>query len=57
MKLDETYTTPDHAHAMMEPHASLAAWEGDQLTVWTSNQMINAAANDLAKTLGLRAAR
>lgn len=53
VKLDETYTTPDHAHAMMEPHASLAAWEGDQLTVWTSNQMINAAANDLAKTLGL----
>ena len=25
---------------MMEPHATIAAWEGDKLTVWTSNQMI-----------------
>ena len=35
VQLDETYTTPDHAHAMMEPHASTAVWNGDQLTVWT----------------------
>ena len=26
VKLDETYTTPDESHAMMEPHASIAAW-------------------------------
>ena len=25
VKLDATYTTPDHAHAMMEPFASIAA--------------------------------
>ena len=30
VKLDETYTTPDESHAMMEPHASIAAWEGDE---------------------------
>jgi len=53
VKIEETYTTPDHAHAMMEPHASIAAWEGDQLTLWTSNQMIDWAATDLAKTLGI----
>jgi xanthine dehydrogenase YagR molybdenum-binding subunit len=53
VQLDETYTTPDQAHAMMEPHASLAAWDGDELTLWTSNQMINGAAMDLAKTLGI----
>ena len=40
VKLDETYTTPDESHAMMEPHATIAAWEGDKLTLWTSNQMI-----------------
>ena len=40
VRLDETYTTPDEAHAMMEPHASIAVWEGDNLSVWTSNQMI-----------------
>ncbi|MFP5078076.1 aldehyde oxidoreductase molybdenum-binding subunit PaoC [Rhizobium sp. YIM 134829] len=53
VKLDETYTTPDHSHAMMEPHASIAAWNGDQLNVWTSNQMINWTKGDLAKTLGI----
>jgi xanthine dehydrogenase YagR molybdenum-binding subunit len=52
-QLDETYTTPDHAHAMMEPHASTAVWNGDRLTVWTSNQLINRGRTDLATTLGL----
>jgi xanthine dehydrogenase YagR molybdenum-binding subunit len=51
--LDEQYTTPDHSHSMMEPHASIAAWEGDKLTVWTSNQMIAWGKRDLAKTLSL----
>jgi len=53
VKLDVTYTTPDQAHAMMEPHASTAAWEGDRLTLWTSNQMIAWGREDLAKTLGI----
>ncbi|CAO3428975.1 aldehyde oxidoreductase molybdenum-binding subunit PaoC [Azospirillum doebereinerae] len=53
VQLDATYRTPDQSHAMMEPHATIAAWRGDQLTVWTSNQMIDWAATDLAKTLGL----
>jgi len=53
VQLDATYTTPDQAHAMMEPHASIAAWDGDQLTVWTSNQMIDWSVGDLAKTLGI----
>ncbi|MGO4175603.1 aldehyde oxidoreductase molybdenum-binding subunit PaoC [Bosea sp. TAF32] len=53
IQLDEIYTTPDQSHAMMEPHASIAAWDGDKLTVWTSNQMIAWAAGDLAKTLGI----
>jgi xanthine dehydrogenase YagR molybdenum-binding subunit len=48
-----TYTTPDQSHAMMEPHASIAAWSGDKLTVWTSNQMIDWSTADLAKTLGI----
>lgn len=51
--LDAMYHTPDQSHAMMEPHATLAAWEGDKLTVWTSNQMIDWGRTDLAKTLGL----
>jgi xanthine dehydrogenase YagR molybdenum-binding subunit len=53
VKLDEMYTTPDQAHAMMEPHASIAAWNGDNLTIWTSNQMINWSKGDVATTLGI----
>lgn len=53
VQLDVTYTTPDQAHAMMEPHATIAAWDGDALTVWTSNQMIDWGRKDLARTLGI----
>ena len=38
---------------MMEPHASIASWDGDRLTLWTSNQMIAWSAGDVAKTLGI----
>jgi xanthine dehydrogenase YagR molybdenum-binding subunit len=53
--VDQTYTTPYQSHAMMEPHASVAAWDGDHLTVWTSNQMVIWAMRDLPKALGIDA--
>ena len=53
VKLDAEYHTPDQSHAMLEPHASIAAWEGDQLKLWTSNQMIAWSAGDVAKSLGI----
>jgi xanthine dehydrogenase YagR molybdenum-binding subunit len=53
VEIDATYTTPDQAHAMMEPHASIAAWDGHKVTVWTSNQMIDWSTDELAKTLGI----
>ncbi|WP_062205294.1 aldehyde oxidoreductase molybdenum-binding subunit PaoC [Aureimonas sp. AU12] len=53
VQLDAMYETPDHAHAMIEPHASMALWEGDELTLWTSNQMIDWSTGDVAKTLGI----
>lgn len=52
--VDSTFTTPDHSHMMMEPHASIAAWHGDQLLLWTSNQMIAWAVHDTSEILGLR---
>lgn len=51
--IDCTYTTPDQSHAMMEPHASIAVWEGDALTLYTSNQMIAWGKGDVARTLGM----
>lgn len=53
VQLDARYTTPDHSHAMMEPHASIAAWNGEQLTLWTSNQMVNWGVGAVAETLGI----
>jgi xanthine dehydrogenase YagR molybdenum-binding subunit len=53
VQFDATYTTPDQSHAMMEPHASIAAWNGDKLTIWTSSQMIDWCTTDMAKTLGI----
>ncbi|MHC1999140.1 aldehyde oxidoreductase molybdenum-binding subunit PaoC [Methylobacterium sp. CM6241] len=50
---DEIYATADESHAMMEPHATVAAWEGDKVTLWTSNQMITWAHESMAKTLGI----
>ena len=53
VKVDQTYSTPDQSHAMMEPHATIAAWNGDKLTLWTSNQMIAWSVGEVAKTLGI----
>jgi xanthine dehydrogenase YagR molybdenum-binding subunit len=53
VRLDARYSTPDEAHAMMEPHATIAAWEGDKLTLWTSNQMIAWNKAEMAKILGM----
>jgi xanthine dehydrogenase YagR molybdenum-binding subunit len=53
VRLDATYTTPDQAHAMMEPHASTAVWDEGKLTVWTSHQMVDWCVTDLATTLGI----
>ena len=53
VRVDAVYTTPDQSHAMMEPHASIASWKGDQLTVWTSNQMIAWGKGDVALNLGI----
>jgi xanthine dehydrogenase YagR molybdenum-binding subunit len=52
VKVDQTYTVPDQAHAMMEPHATIARWDGDKLTCWTSIQQMNWGKRDLGKIIG-----
>ena len=51
VQIDVTYTTPLQSHAMMEPHATLAIWDGDKLTLHTSNQMLNWGVAAVARTL------
>src|SRR5712672_2416963 len=51
VQIDVTYTTPLQSHAMMEPHATLAMWEGDKLILYTANQMLNQGQQAVATTL------
>jgi xanthine dehydrogenase YagR molybdenum-binding subunit len=39
-KIDVTYITPMEHHNPMEPHATIARWEGGHLTVWHATQGI-----------------
>src|ERR1700724_2211063 len=51
VQIDVTYTTPLQSHAMMEPHATLAMWDGDKLILHTANQMLNQGQKAVATTL------
>jgi xanthine dehydrogenase YagR molybdenum-binding subunit len=51
--VDETYTTPSHVSGAMEPHASIASWDGDSLTLHGSYQMLRFNRAELADALGV----
>ncbi len=48
-----TYTTPVEHHNPMEPHATLAAWDGPRLTLYDATQYVTGAKTTVAKTMGL----
>lgn len=51
VKLDETYASPLQNHVQMEPCATIAWWDGDQVTVHTSIQMVKGGQHALAETI------
>jgi xanthine dehydrogenase YagR molybdenum-binding subunit len=53
VKVDQTYITPDQSHMMMEPHATIAKWDGDTLTIWSAQQIVGWAKRDLATRIGV----
>jgi xanthine dehydrogenase YagR molybdenum-binding subunit len=53
VKLDSTYITPIEHHNPMEPHATIATWDGGKLTVWTATQGISGAQATLAGQFGI----
>jgi isoquinoline 1-oxidoreductase len=52
-RLARRYETAYIAHAALEPHAAVAEWRGDGLTVWTCTQRPFGVRNDLARHFGL----
>ncbi|MFW2588758.1 xanthine dehydrogenase family protein molybdopterin-binding subunit [Sagittula sp. SSi028] len=57
VRVDRDYTTPSHAGAAMEPHAAVADWTGNQLTLRGALQMIAFNKQELADSLGISADR
>ena len=53
IKVEATYTTPIEHHNPMEMHATIARWDGDRLTVWTTTQGISGAQQTLAGLFGI----
>ena len=45
--------TPDHLQVPLEPHAAVARWDGDGLTVWLSTQGIFETRDELTAAFGL----
>lgn len=51
VRLDVTYTTPNQHHVAMEPHATLADWDGKKLTLNMTIQILSSAREAIARTL------
>ena len=52
VRIDRVYTTPVEHHNPMEPHATIAQWDGDTLTVYDASQGVKAAQSRLAAVFG-----
>lgn len=51
--VDETYVTPLQFHNPMEPHATIAWWQGDKVTIYDATQYISGVRMSLAKCLDI----
>ena len=51
--LDRFYHTPSQNSSAMEPHATLAHWEGDKLILYTANQMLASCKQQVMDALDL----
>ncbi|MEU5298336.1 xanthine dehydrogenase family protein molybdopterin-binding subunit [Streptomyces umbrinus] len=53
VRLDLTYRMARNHHNPMEPHATVARWDGDRLTVWEKTQNVVGAVRTLAGEFGI----
>jgi len=54
VSIEEIYETPIEHHHPMEPHSTVALWEGERLTLYNGSQIINGAQSAAAATLNLK---
>ena len=53
VKVSQVYSTPVEHHNPMEMHATVAAWDGDRLTLWDSTQHVLGVRGVVAAVLGI----
>jgi xanthine dehydrogenase YagR molybdenum-binding subunit len=55
IKVDHTYVIPRENHNPIEMHATIAAWDGDRLTLWDKTQWVYNVADEIASVFGIPA--
>ena len=53
VRIDATFTTPMQSHNPLEPHATIADWDGERLTLYDATQYVSGVRETVAKTLGI----
>ncbi|HZH26900.1 MAG TPA: xanthine dehydrogenase family protein molybdopterin-binding subunit [Azospirillaceae bacterium] len=51
--VDAVYDQPMEHHCAIEPHATIAAWDGDQLTLWDKTQWVGNVQSTIAHIFGM----
>ncbi|MGD9618015.1 MAG: xanthine dehydrogenase family protein molybdopterin-binding subunit [Alphaproteobacteria bacterium] len=55
VQVDQTYVIPRENHNPIEMHATIAAWDGDRLTLWDKSQYVYGVADEIAAVFGIAA--
>jgi xanthine dehydrogenase YagR molybdenum-binding subunit len=55
VKVAQTYVIPRENHNPIEMHATIAAWDGERLTLWDKTQWVHNVADEIAAVFGIPA--
>ena len=53
VRVDATYVQAREQHNAMEPHATVAQWQGDRLTLWSKTQWVGNERDEIARRFGI----
>jgi xanthine dehydrogenase YagR molybdenum-binding subunit len=53
VRVEQTYTIPTEHHNPMEPHATVALWDGPKLTLYDKTQGVDVTQRQVAQALGM----
>ncbi|RCR69937.1 xanthine dehydrogenase family protein molybdopterin-binding subunit [Larkinella punicea] len=53
-KVEAVYGTPIEHHHPLEPHSTIAEWQGEKVILYNSSQIVNGAQNAAAATLNIK---